>query len=294
VRRVLVFGGTRYFGKKLVDLLLKNGDQVTIATRGKVQDKFGNLVSRITVDRSSISSLNEKFSNSQVWDVIYDNICYSSNDAKITVDLFKDKVKKYVFTSTMSVYGPGEKVLIEDDFKSTEYPIKMLNRSDVDYGEGKRMAESYFIQNVTFPVVAPRFPIVLGLDDYTKRLHFHIERILKGQEIGFQNTDAKISFITSEEVAEFLLWVGQNDVVGPINACSSGEMVLGDIISIIENETGEKANVIKDLKNESSSPFSLLDHWIMSNERAREAGFSFKEVNKWFPELVHDIYRENL
>ena len=192
MRKVLVFGGTRYFGKRLVDLLLENGDQVTIATRGNVKDDFGNLVSRIQVDRASEKSMVENFSDSEIWDVIYDNICYSSNEAKIAMNLFKDKVKKYVFTSTMSVYGFGKQALVESNFDSTVYPIKMLNRSDTDYGEAKRMAEAYFIQNATFPVTAPRFPIVLGLDDFTKRLHFHIERISKGQEIGFQSAEAKI------------------------------------------------------------------------------------------------------
>lgn len=292
MRKVLVFGGTRYFGKRLVDLLLENGDQVTIATRGNAKDDFGNLVSRIHVDRTSENSMVENFSHTETWDVIYDNICYSSNEAKITVDLFKDRVKKYVFTSTMSVYGFGKQPLEESDFDSMEYPIKMLNRSDTDYGEAKRMAESYFVQNATFSIVAPRFPIVLGLDDYTKRLHFHIERISNGLEVGFKTTEAKISFITSEEVAEFLFWAGQNDLVGPINVCSNGYLVLKDIIAIIENETGTRASIGNDFENGQTSPFSLPDDWFMSNNRARLAGFKFKDVDDWFPKLVHNIFTE--
>lgn len=290
MKKVLVFGGTRFFGKKLVDLLLGNGDLVTIATRGITKDDFGDRVSRIIVDRTSVTSMNEHFSGLQTWDVIYDNICYSSNEAKIAVDLFKGKVKKYVFTSTISVYGFGKGKLIERDFDSSTYPIRMISRPDADYGEGKRMAESFFIQNAPFSVVAPRFPIVLGLDDFTKRLHFHIERVSKGLNVGFHTLDAKISFITSTEAADFLFWVGNNDVVGPINACSNGEILLEELISWIERETGKRALVIENQEGESSSPFGIPENWYMSNDRARITGFDFKDLKEWLPKLVHNIF----
>jgi hypothetical protein len=139
--------------------------------------------------------------------------------------------------------------------------------------------------------VAPRFPIVLGIDDYTKRLHFHMERVSKGLNIGFHTLDAKISFITSTEAANFLFWVGNNDVVGPINACSNGEITLKELISWIEKETSKKAFVTLNQENENSSPFGIPENWYMSNDRARISGFDFEDMKEWLPKLIHKIFQ---
>ena len=70
--KVLVLGGTRFFGIHLVDELLKSNCDVTIATRGLTSDSFGNKVKRIRLDRhdelSIINNLSDKY-----FDVIYDN-----------------------------------------------------------------------------------------------------------------------------------------------------------------------------------------------------------------------------
>jgi nucleoside-diphosphate-sugar epimerase len=51
--RILVFGGTRYFGKRLVQKLISAGRDVTIATRGLTADSFGTNVKRLIVDREN-------------------------------------------------------------------------------------------------------------------------------------------------------------------------------------------------------------------------------------------------
>jgi nucleoside-diphosphate-sugar epimerase len=50
-KNILVIGGTRYFGKLLVQRLLQAGHRVTIATRGRTADPFGARIERIRVDR---------------------------------------------------------------------------------------------------------------------------------------------------------------------------------------------------------------------------------------------------
>jgi len=50
-KNILIIGGTRYFGKLLVQQLIDKGHQVTIATRGQASDPFGAHVQRIRVDR---------------------------------------------------------------------------------------------------------------------------------------------------------------------------------------------------------------------------------------------------
>ncbi|MFE7913827.1 NAD-dependent epimerase/dehydratase family protein, partial [Bacillus mobilis] len=50
LKSVLVLGGTRFFGKNLVEALLQDEHDVTIATRGITEDPFGSAVKRLIVD----------------------------------------------------------------------------------------------------------------------------------------------------------------------------------------------------------------------------------------------------
>ncbi len=54
--KILVFGGTRFFGKKLVERLVSEGHDVTIGTRGKTEDNFGDTV-KLTPSLNKISNL---------------------------------------------------------------------------------------------------------------------------------------------------------------------------------------------------------------------------------------------
>ncbi|CAH8710626.1 NAD-dependent epimerase/dehydratase family protein [Paenibacillus thiaminolyticus] len=287
--KILVLGGTRFFGKKLVHKLLDSGAEVTIATRGVTPDPFGERVIRVQSDRKDRDSLQAAIGE-QVWDAVYDNICYTPREALMACELFAGKVKNYIFTSTLSVYGCASAGHPESDFDPYRYPYETDPGTEVDYGEGKRQAEAVFFQRADFPVHAVRFPIVLGEDDYTRRLHFHVERIRHGEPIGIPNREAKMSFISSDEAASFLYWLKDQTGAGPVNACSNGELSLDRILAIVEEAVGRTA-FVEPLAEGNRSPFGVPDHWYLDNRRAREAGFEFPEVTDWFIPLVRKLAR---
>lgn len=57
--KILVIGGTRYFGIHMVNELLSAGYDVTIATRGNASDFFGDKVKRIFLERTKKDSVRE-------------------------------------------------------------------------------------------------------------------------------------------------------------------------------------------------------------------------------------------
>lgn len=48
--KILVLGGTRFFGIHMVKELIKMGHDITIATRGRASDTFGDAVSAISTE----------------------------------------------------------------------------------------------------------------------------------------------------------------------------------------------------------------------------------------------------
>ena len=123
----LVIGGTRYFGKLLVQRLLNAGHQVTIATRGHASDPFGTRVGRIRVDRRNERAMLAAFAGIEGYDVIYDQLCYSPVDAAIAVRVFAGKCKRYIVASTIEVYrgllGSQDAPFAETDLQVLAQPI---------------------------------------------------------------------------------------------------------------------------------------------------------------------------
>lgn len=287
-KKVLVLGGTRFFGKRLVELLLHDqANEVTLLTRGRTADAFGDRVARLTADRTDEAAFEQAVGDTH-WDIVYDNICYSPEEASAAVRILAGRVKRYILTSSLSVYDPQPEALTEADFDPVNYPVKLGGQTDISYQEGKRQAEAVLLQTADFPVAAVRFPIVLGTDDYTRRLHFHIEHVLTGQPVGIPNPQAEISFIRSDEAADFLYWLGHEGsaVTGPVNACSDGTLTIGGVMSIIERITGHSAVAQSEAADGDQSPFGIEESWFMDTSKARSAGFSFLSVSEWFPELV--------
>lgn len=286
--KVLIFGGTRYFGKKLVELLLREEHDVTLATRGNTPVIFSRRVKHLTLDRTSRADLLRTASRGD-WDVVYDNICYSPDDASSAVQAFDGQAGRYILTSTLSVYDPVDHLLTEKDYDPYLNPIREGSAADFTYQEGKRQAEAVFFQKANFPVAAMRIPIVLGLDDYTKRLHFHVNHIKEKLPIGVPNPAARLSFISSDETAKFLAWLSQGKLEGPVNAASNGTLSVRQILSIIEEVTGQTAVIQADTHPEHRSPFGVPADWVMDTNKAVQAGYSFATLSDWFPELVRDI-----
>lgn len=286
---VLVLGGTRFFGKNLVELLLKEQIKVTLLTRGQTEDEFGDKVQRLVVDREDAMAL-EKAIGDQQYDVVYDNICFTPQQAREAASIFQHKAKRYILTSSLSVYDFGTGICHESDVDTHHYTIDKDPEAKLSYGEGKRQAEAVFFQQADFPVAAVRFPIVLGPNDYTKRLHFHVERVLSDQVIGISNLEAQMNFIHEQEAAEFLFWLGMtSDVIGPVNARSDGEVSLRELVQWLEQGTGQQAIIQSETDEDAQSPFGVPDSWIMDTSKAKQAGFTFYVLSDWMPALIKQI-----
>ena len=168
-------GGTRFFGIHMVNELLENGHDVTIATRGKTSDGFGDKVERMIVERTDGQNLKNAL-HGKHYDVVIDKIAYCSNDIKAIMEAVE--CGKYIHMSSTSVYEPAHINTMESDFHGTSKKLVWCNRKDFPYEEIKRQAECALWQEYSERNwLAVRYPFVLGKDDYTKRLLWYVEHI---------------------------------------------------------------------------------------------------------------------
>lgn len=286
MRNVLVIGGTRFFGRRLVEKLIANGDRVTVASHNFSKVSFASRVATLQIEREIPESL-EVLREHGPYDLVYDQICYSPSAAHDLGEVLEGVTKKLIHTSTQSVYLSND-LQREEDFDPYTYPMRLGTRDKFTYGEGKRLAEAVYFQEAKLPVTAVRFPLVLGPDDYSGRLDFHIQRIANGLPIVATAPDSLTSLISADEAARFLFWIGQQEFCGPINACSSGEISLSAILELISSIV--KKNPIVHSKGEEAndSPYGQKYSRHLSNSKAEALGFHFSQISDWLKALVEE------
>ncbi len=271
--KILVLGGTRFFGIHLVKDLLEKGHEVTIATRGKMPDPFGDRVNRLKVDRTDSSAMKDTFYGKE-YDMVYDDIAYSSNDVKNALENIT--CSRYILVSTISVYDSFHMGIKEEEFDPYKGEIIWCNREDFTYNITKQQAEKALFQEYKKQSsVAVRFPLVIGKDDYTERLLFYVEHVKKGIPMYIDNLEEELVFIHSKEAGKFLSFLSEKEYTGILNASSQGTLTLKEIISYVEEKTGKAALLSKEGE---AAPYNGAGNYSIHTERAEKLGYAFTKV----------------
>lgn len=282
--KVLVIGGTRFFGVHMVREFIRQGDDVTIATRGLAKDNFGDNVKRITIERTNNESLSNAFS-SEEYDIVCDNISYCSNDVKVLLD--NVICKRYIMTSTASVYHNLRLDSKEEDFQPLTNELKWCTRDEFTYDEIKRQAETALFRHYASQnSAAVRFPYVIGNDDYTKRLYFYVDHIVNSKPMHIDNLEEQIAFIRSDDAGKFLVYLAKSNYTGTINACAEGTISIKEIIDYVENKTGIKAICDKDAEN---ALYNGTPSFYLNTEKANSIGYKFLPLKSWIYDLLDEF-----
>ena len=280
--KALVIGGSLYFGKRLVRRLLEEGHEVTLLNRGSYSASEG--VAHMKCDRSERASLQSAAAEGY-WDVIFDQVCMTAPQARLAVEHLHPRCGRYVLTSSMSVYPAGAN-LSEASFAPEGHSFSADADPATDYAEAKRQVEAVFAKSGA-PVTSVRLPIVLGPDDHTRRLAYHVERVRGGQGIYFPNLQAKISFISSADAAAALYKLGQLPAVGPVNVASEEWVCLQDLVREIQTSLGRTMKTSTD--PEDHSPFGIPADWTLNVQKAQSSGVSCGPVWSWLRPLIWEL-----
>jgi nucleoside-diphosphate-sugar epimerase len=100
----LVVGGTGVVSTAVVQQLLARGVSVAVFNRGLRASTVSDEVRLIRGDRSNASELVRTFERER-FDVVYDMICYTAEDATASVQAFAGRCEQLVLCSSAVVYG---------------------------------------------------------------------------------------------------------------------------------------------------------------------------------------------
>lgn len=287
-KNILVLGGTRFMGIRLVEKLIEKNHFVTIATRGIHSDTFGKHVTRIKIDRLKEQTMAEAFDGKH-YDIVFDTTAYCSNAVKYALSHIK--CDRYIQVSSVAIYGTKDVLKREEDFDPATAQFELLDSME-NYGIGKRYAECAACQ--LFPDVSKaivRVPFVVeeeNLDnkELNLRLYFYAKYIVKQIPMALDNLGLECSFVRTTDEADFLIKLAESDYTGVFNLSSEGTITIGEIVKYIEDISGKKAVVKSD---GTKCPFNAAYFKVgveFDLKRAKSIGYKPPKLKDWLLPLL--------
>jgi len=167
--RVLIMGGTRFIGVYLTQVLLDQGHEVVLYNRGNKPAPAGVKV--IKGDRQNSTQLKENLSG-ESFDAIFDNNGRELSDTQPLVELFKDKIKHFVYVSSAGVY------LKSDLMPHVEGDTVDPNSRHL----GKHQTEAYLAET-GIPWTSIRPTYIYGPQNYNDLEAWFFDRIVRSRPL---------------------------------------------------------------------------------------------------------------
>ena len=245
--RILILGGTGFTGPYQVRYALSRGHKITTFNRGKTHP--GELpaeVEQLVGDRNGkLDALKNR-----KWDVVIDNPTTLPAWVRDAAQILKGNVDRYVFTSTISVYGevktsvnesaPTEKYEGADPYKETLEAMKAGGYKT--YGPLKALSEKEAEKWFPGKTLVIRPGLIVGPRDETDRFTYWPVRIDRGGEVLAPGKPADpVQFIDARDLAEWTIRMAENRETGIYNATGpANPLGVGGMLDAIK--AAEKSN----------------------------------------------------
>lgn len=203
--KILVLGGTSFFGLETANLLRKEGHEVTVFSRRCPVPELDLDIRQSRGDRTVEADLVRM--SVDRWDAVIDNICYNAADAEKAVRVFSGRAGLYVFTSSSAVYSTLESAPTpyREGMTALLPPKEGPKRTPYyDYAAGKAEAEKVFLnaaEKISFPVLMMRPPVVIGPRDHTLRAYSYWLRLADGGPLFLPGASLRASYAFSADLA---------------------------------------------------------------------------------------------
>jgi 2'-hydroxyisoflavone reductase len=312
--RILILGGTGFIGPYQVRYALGRGHKITTFNRGKTHpSELPNEVEQLIGDRNGkLDAL-----KGRKWDVVIDNPTTLPAWVRDAAQILKGNVERYVFISTISVYGdvktgpdenaPTEKYEGPDPYTETIEAVRASGFKT--YGPLKALSEKEAEKWFPGKTLIIRPGLIVGPRDETDRFTYWPLRIDRSGEVlapGSRNDP--VQFIDARDLAEWTIRMVENRETGIYNATGPAKALgIGGMLDEIKAALKSNATftwVAEDfLTRRKVEPWSDMPVWAGKDsglprakiDRALNKGLTFRllagttrDTLAWFKSLPED------
>jgi 2'-hydroxyisoflavone reductase len=244
--RALVIGGTLFIGRALVEQLLARGDEVVIMHRGK-GTPFDTRVGEIQCDRNDVAAVRAALNGSR-FDVVYDNVydwqrgTTADQVSAAALTAASGNLRRYVFTSSIAVYGQGGEFDEEAALVTPDCP----NPYSAQKAESERaLFEAQ--RRSGLPVTTLRPAFIYGPNNPFDREAFFWDRLLAGRPIIVPDDGSRtLQWVHVQDVARAAVLAVDDDHANgrTYNLASYPPITQLEYVRLLATIAGKPANVV--------------------------------------------------
>lgn len=244
-RRILVIGGTLFIGRLLVAELLRAGHDVTVLHRKSHHD-LGPEVHNLFADRNDAGAVRAALAG-QNFDAVFDNVYdfergTTAAQVEATARGCGDGLQRYVFMSSVAVYGEGL-------HRSEEDPLAPDSHPD-PYVRNKAMTERMLFRlrhETGFPAVTFRPPFVYGPENPYYREAFLWDRILADRPVIVPGDGSRLmQFVYVKDLARACISALENDAATgeSFNIGNPFPLTQAELVQALARGAGKSAKLV--------------------------------------------------
>ena len=272
---ILIIGGTRFLGRHLVEAALARGHSLTLFNRGRSNPGLYPNIETIQGDREK--DLEQLAGRS--WDAVLDTCGYLPRIVKKSAQALQDKVERYVFISSISVYADNSKIGIDENDPVGQMADESMEEINGEsYGPLKALCEKTVEQILPARTLIIRPGLIVGPHDPTDRFTYWPVRVARGGEVlAPEKPQVPVQIIDGRDLAEFCIRLVEQKTGGCYNVTGPDyELSLGRLLETCKQVSHSDANFVwapvEFLAENKVEPWSDLPVWIP--DTPAEAGFS--------------------
>jgi 2'-hydroxyisoflavone reductase len=279
--RILILGGTHFLGRHLVEAALARNHEVSLFNRGKSNPDLFPQLETILGDRErDVDKL-----KGRIWEAVIDVAGYQPRIVRLSAEVLRDNVSRYVFISSLSVYRDFKNVGMDES-----YPVGKLEDESIEeingdtYGPLKALCEQTVRDLYGERALIIRPGLIVGPHDPTDRFTYWPVRIARGGDVlAPQKPEALIQVIDVRDLADFTMKLIEESASGTYNATGPNYgLTLGRLLDVSKQISGSDANVqwasVEFLKQHKVEAWSDMPTWIPDDEEG--LGFSRIDISK--------------
>lgn len=218
--KILFLGGTGFLGPHTVNYALARGHQVTLFNRGKTNTDLFPHLNKIQGNRDPQIDGGLRNLAKGEWDAVIDTSSLVPRIVEASAKLLADRVKHYLFISTLCVYQNWAARDLENSEQRALIPFDPKIGEDVSKHYCELKAYSENAANLALPsrVTNIRPGFIVGPRDTKNRFYYWPTRIQRGGDvIALGKPDDLTQFIDVRDLAQFIVLCLEKKLIGDYN-----------------------------------------------------------------------------
>lgn len=227
MRRVLILGGTKWLGERIVRRLVAAGDEVTCLARARSGGvpPGARLVAADRTEAGAYDGLDGD------WDEVVE-LAYAPAVVGSALDALAEKAAHWTLVSTVSVYERNDEPEADESADLVQ-PVDLA-----DYAQAKVAAERASSGRLGERLLIVRPGLIAGPGDPSDRFGYWPARLQRGGEVLTQQTPGRyVQVIDVDDLAEFIEAAGRRGALGVMNAVGHS-VALAEFLRLTSDVTG--------------------------------------------------------